>query len=101
MSETIIVIYEQGVLRPLLPLALPENARIQVRIVRPRARTIKASVERQHVYEALLDAGLIERHSATDPGKAVSDQEVSEAARVLGMAGPISDDIMAERAESY
>lgn len=101
MSDTITVIYEQGVLRPLLPLSLPENARIQVRIVRPQAHTTKALVEKQRVYDALMSAGLIERHSSADSGNSISEQELAEAARVLGMAGPISDVIMAERAESY
>ena len=101
MNDTITVIYEQGVLRPLMPLSLPENSRIQVRIVRPRAQTAKVSVDRQRVYEALLDAGLIERHSTAAPGVSISEQELAAAAKTLGMAGPISNMIMAERADSY
>ena len=101
MSETFTVIYEHGVLRPLMPLPLPENARIQVRIVRPSARTGKAQPDRQRVLEALLDAGLIRPTTATDPIESVSDQELAKAAKALGMAGPISELIMAERAEAF
>jgi predicted DNA-binding antitoxin AbrB/MazE fold protein len=31
--ETIIAIYEQGLLRPLIPLQLPEHARVRVQVV--------------------------------------------------------------------
>lgn len=101
MTDTILVVYEHGVLRPLLPLPLPENTRMQVRIVHPRIRTIHAPVARQRVYEALVDAGLIRPPLDGDLSEPVSEQELVEAAEVLGTAGPISEVIMAERAESY
>jgi predicted DNA-binding antitoxin AbrB/MazE fold protein len=41
MSTTFTAIYEQGILRPLLPLSLPEHARVEVRIVPQSARTKK------------------------------------------------------------
>lgn len=101
MSETITVIYEQGVLRPLAPLSLPENTRIQVRIVRPTVRTRKVQANRQSVYEALMDAGLIRPQATTDLSKSVSEQELVAAAKALGAAGPLSELIIAERDESF
>ena len=32
MNNTITVVYENGILRPLVPLALPEHARVQIRV---------------------------------------------------------------------
>lgn len=43
MNDTITVIYEHGVLRPVLLLPLSENARVQVRIVRPHPKGTRAS----------------------------------------------------------
>lgn len=84
MSETIAVNYAQGVLRPLAPLALPENARVQ-----------------QSVYEALMDAGLIRPQATADSGMPVLEQELIAAAKALGVAGSLSELIIAERDESF
>ena len=99
MSDTITVIYEKGVLRPILPLPLPENTLFQVRIVPSRSRKQRSSTERQHVYEALLDAGLTVVSAPVDSGKTVSDQALAKAAKALGMAGSISELIISERDE--
>jgi len=101
MSETFTAIYEQGVLRPLAPILLPEHARVQVRIVSPRAAAETARVERERVYEALTDAGLLRSQPIPDFVPSISETELAAAAEALALAGPISVLIIAERTESY
>jgi predicted DNA-binding antitoxin AbrB/MazE fold protein len=101
MSITITAIYEQGVLRPLQPLALPENTAVEVRILERRTRSARASADRQAVYDALQDAGLIRSQHVREPVPTVSEKELAAVAAELAAAGLISDLIIAERAESY
>ena len=96
MSETIVTIYEQGVLRPLKPLSLPENTQVRIQIVAP---TLPAQEERLRVREALLDAGVIRPRQLTEPVQPVSEAELEKAARALAAAGPLSELVMAEREE--
>ena len=58
MNESIAVIYEGGVLRPLQPLVLPEHSRLEVQIVRRRQPT---GDPRKLAYDALQAAGIIAR----------------------------------------
>jgi predicted DNA-binding antitoxin AbrB/MazE fold protein len=51
MSETITAIYEKDMLRPLVPLSLPERAQLHIQIV--NASTEEA---RRQVSQVLLDA---------------------------------------------
>jgi len=101
MSTTFTAIYEQGILRPLLPLSLPEHARVEVRIVPQSARTKKTPVDRQYVYEVLMDAGLVKAQTPADHMAPISEADLAAAADALAAAGPISEMIIAERAESY
>lgn len=101
MSTTFTAVYEKGILRPLSPLFLPENTRVEVHIVPWPARTRKTATDRQVVYDALTDAGLVETQAPSDYLPALSETELLEAAEALAVAGPISDLIIAERAESY
>ncbi len=94
MSDSITVIYEGGILRPLQPLALPEHARLEVRIVRRRGR---ASDERQQAYDALQAAGVINAQPLAEALTVVSDEELAVAAKALATAGPLSELVIAER----
>jgi len=93
MSETITVIYERGVLRPLKPLALPESTRVEIQIVSQPS----AGQEKDRVRQALLDAGIIQPRTPTKPLQSVSEELLAEAASALAEAGPLSDLIIAER----
>jgi predicted DNA-binding antitoxin AbrB/MazE fold protein len=101
MSETFTAVYERGVLRPLARLPLAEHARVQVRLVSPPARTATTPSERQRVYDALLDAGLIRPQPDIEFGPSIPETELAAAAAALASAGPISELIIAERAEYY
>jgi len=94
MTETIVAIYEQGVLRPLAPLLLPERTHVQIQII---AQTPSAQEERQQVRQALLDAGVIRPRPLDEPIQAVSEALLAEAANALAAAGPLSELIIAER----
>ena len=101
MASTFTAIYEQGVLRPLQPLSLPEHAAVELRIVPRAARVEKAIAYRQQVYETLQAAGLIKVQPVSEQARPVSEAELAVAAKALAVAGPISEMIIAERAESY
>ena len=101
MSTIFTAIYEQGILRPLRPLALPEHARVEARIVPRPARAKKAPVDRQDIFAALMDAGLVKAQAPAELAPTVSEADLLAAAAALATAGPISDLIIAERAESY
>jgi predicted DNA-binding antitoxin AbrB/MazE fold protein len=94
MNGTVPAIYEQGVLRPLIPLHLPEHAHVQVQIVVPSPG---AEEERQRVRQALLDAGVIRPRSSVEPVQPVSEARLAAAAEALATAGPLSELIIAER----
>ena len=101
MSTTFTAIYEQGILRPLLPLSLPEH-----RARRSAHRSAvcshqKTPVDRQYVYEVLMDAGLVKAQTPADHIAPISEADLAAAADALAAAGPISEMIIAERAESY
>lgn len=85
----------------MLPLALPEHARVEVRIVTPpTARSKQPPVTRQQIYDALIEAGLVKAHT-TESSLSISETDLLAAANALAVAGPISELIIAERAESY
>jgi len=94
MKETIAAIYEQGVLRPLTPLALPEHTRVQIQIV---ALVPAVQEERHRVRQALLDAGVIRPRPTIEPVQPVSEAQLAAAADALAAAGPLSELIIAER----
>jgi predicted DNA-binding antitoxin AbrB/MazE fold protein len=101
MSTTFTAIYEHGVLRPLLPLSLPEHAAVELRIVPRAVQAEKKITHRQQVYEALQAAGLIKSQALSELATPGSEAELTAAAKDLALAGPISELIIAERAESY
>ncbi len=96
MSKTITVIYEQGVLRPLLPLSLPEHVPVQIQIVTPPT-ALPADKERWRVRQALIDAGIIQPSPPTQTVPPVSEAQLLEAADALAVAGSLSDLIIDER----
>jgi len=95
MSETIPAIYERGLLRPLIPLLLPERARVHIQIVAPDRA---GEQERQRVYQVLAEAGIIRPQPQVEPA-AVSEAQLEAAAWALAAAGPLSEQIIAERDE--
>ena len=93
MNESITVIYEGGVLRPLQPLALPEHSRLEVRVIGRR----QTSDQRQVTFDALQSAGVIGAQPPTDDLPAIPESQLALAARALSLAGSLSGLIIAER----
>ncbi len=96
MNQTIIAVFENGVLRPLTALDLPEHTEVQVSITIPPAAAT-AEIERQRIRTALIEAGLalpIQTLSQTLP---LSEGERSALARRITAGRPLSDLIIEER----
>ncbi|MDQ2996859.1 MAG: antitoxin family protein [Chloroflexota bacterium] len=93
MSEIIHAVYEQGVLRPLTPLHLPEHTHVQISI----DPISNAEVERQRVRQALIAGGVIQPHLPATPIQPVSEEALATAAQALANAGSLSELIIAER----
>ncbi len=95
MNSVITVLYQEGVLRPIEPLDLPENSQWTVEIIEERANPTD---ETAHARQVLREAGLL---TAVLPSivSHVSDEELREAARLLGAVGPLSEVVLRERDE--
>ena len=93
MSEIIHAVYEQGVLRPLTPLYLPEHTHVQISI----DPISNAEEERQRVRQALIAGGVIRPHSASILIEPISEEALAAAARALASAGPLSELVIVER----
>ena len=99
MSQTITAVYENGVLRPLTPLALPEHAQVELD-VRPLIAPADAAAQREQVRRALADAGVLASTTPVHEQKSpLSAQERATLAQALAEAGmsPLSVAILEER----
>ena len=125
MTETIIAIYEDGVLRPLKPLGLKERQRVRVQVVAEDTQELSSQreivlqwlkdeelleewedeglEEKQAILNDFLAAGLIEERPWLDvPDEdPLSPEERAELARLLGNVPgkPLSQIIIEERGE--
>ena len=81
MLDLITAIYENGVLRPITPLALPEHSRVQLQIQAPPAQDSPAE-HRRRVHEVLVAAGLSLPRPPVPPGAKPLSAERREALTV-------------------
>lgn len=97
MPNPITAIYEKGVLRPLTPLALPEETQVQI-YVQPVSAPPEALVHRRRVHEALTQAGLSSSLPPVSPGPGlISAERRAELARIFSVGRPLSELIIEER----
>jgi len=97
MITLVNAIYENGVLRPLTPLDLPEHTQVQIS-VQPLPTPDEAQEHRRQVHEALVAAGLIRPTSASPSTRQpLSPEERAELARRFSGDRPLSDLIIEER----
>ncbi len=95
--NTITAIYENGLLRPLTPLTLPEHSRVQIQIQTTPAAEDPAE-HRRRVHEALVAAGLsLSTPPAMPEAKPLSAERREELAQILAAGGPLSEVIIEER----
>jgi predicted DNA-binding antitoxin AbrB/MazE fold protein len=94
-TKTATAVYEQGVLRLLTPVDLPERSRVRLHIVEMG----EAADELRRAEEALAAAGIIRQPIAPKRKKVVPGSRRAYLARVYGEAGPISEIVIRERDE--
>lgn len=100
MLDLITAIYENGVLRPIMPLALPEHSRVQIQIQASPAVDSPAE-HRRRVHDVLVAAGLsLPRPPDLPDVKPLSAERREELAHILAASGPLSQVIMDEREEA-
>ena len=99
METTLTAVYENGVLRPLTPLALPEHAEVEISIRTRTPDAANAEAHRRRVREALAAAGLMLSRDAA-PGTAeglLSEDERHALAQQDPTGRPLSEIIREER----
>ena len=96
MHETITAIYENGVLRPITPLALPEHTKVQLWI-QASPLDDQAETHRREVVAALVAAGLTLPTIETSLAMPLSEQERDDLARSIPAGRPLSEIIIEER----
>lgn len=78
MSEIITAVYENGVLRPLSPLSLPEHQTVRLQVL-----TSEPAVDLQQVIQSLVAAGVVTPPHRNDI-EPVSEEARWELAQKLG-----------------
>ena len=96
MSQSIIAVYEHGILRPLEPLNLPEKQRVRVRV--DREKQVDSA---ETVFQFLIDIGWLTPPSGQSKVKQIPLTERNRVADILGNAAmkPVSEMIIEDRGE--
>lgn len=100
MPQTITVIYENGVLRPLKPLQLPERTEMQIAIELPDTASTQAAEQRRRLRDVLIAAGVMVAKPPVPPtAQPLSAEERAALADRLAVPGakPLSEVIIEER----
>lgn len=98
MAQRITAVYEEGVLRPVSPLELPEHSKVEIDILQI-ASDEPANSHRDQISRALVDAGLsLPFTGATATTETpISKDRREELARLFSFTRPISDLISEDR----
>ena len=92
MAQRVTAIYEDGVLRPLSPLELPEHGQVEIDIHQVNSATDRP-VHRDQVNQAMVKTGLsLPSIDITAPAATpLSPKRREELARLFSVGGPISE----------
>jgi predicted DNA-binding antitoxin AbrB/MazE fold protein len=93
MSTQATAIYEDGILRLLTPVSLPERARVRIQILTEE----ELEDDMQRAEAALIAAGLVKPANPPAEVRTVSQARRAELARLYAAGGPLSEVIIAER----
>jgi len=93
MSTEVNAIYENGLLRLLAPVSLPERAQVRVRILTEE----ESDDELERAEAALLAAGLVKPKTIPEGRKPIPAARRAELARLYAVGGPLSQQIIDER----
>jgi predicted DNA-binding antitoxin AbrB/MazE fold protein len=97
MNQTITAIYENGVLRPLTPLELPDHTEVRLQIETTPERS-GAETHRRAVDDALIAAGLLVARAVDRTAfRPLSDNERDALSRRVLAGRPLSEIILEER----
>ena len=96
MPQSIIAVYEDGILRPLEPLRLPEKQRVRIRV-----DLEKQMDSAENVFHFLLNIGWLKPPSGRSDVPPVPLMERNRVADILGKAAmkPVSEMIIDDRGE--
>lgn len=96
MSELVMAIYDQGLLRPLKPLNLPDHQTVMIQVL---SEVVSDTADK--AIEFLVKMGLLTPPSGSSKVKTISNKERQRMADVLGKATtkPLSQVIIEERGE--
>ncbi len=99
MAEIVRAVYEQGILRPLTPLDLPEHSQVEIE-VRTIPGTLEPHVLREQVRAALDAAGILAPVTSADLPPLSETERAALADRLaVRDAKPLSRIIMDDRGE--
>ncbi len=96
MPQSIIAVYEHGMLRPLEPLSLPEKQRVRIRV-----DLEKQSESVETVFNLLINTRWLTPPSGQSKVKPIPLVERNRVADILGQAAtkPVSEMIIEDRGE--
>jgi predicted DNA-binding antitoxin AbrB/MazE fold protein len=94
MSEIITAVYENGVLRPLIPLPVQENSTVRIQVF-----TEDQATEAEQVIQSLVDGGLVTLPPHRNDVEPVSEEAWRELTQRLeaSESKPLSEIIIEER----
>lgn len=95
MNTVVTAVYEQGVLRLLQPLTLPEHARVRIQVL--EAEHGEGMDEASRAEDVLVAAGLIKPLYPPLDLPQISEKRLAEVADRYAVGGPLSEVIIAER----
>ena len=95
--QNITAIYQNGVLRPLVSLDLPENSEVEldVKVVERKENS------RQAIGEMLVQKGLSRRKEKVEPKQNLSPEERARLAEIFSAPQPLGEIISEDREERF
>ena len=97
MSEIIVAVYENGVLRPLNPVSLSEGQTVRLTIV-PEVASEESKNELKEVLQSMIDQGLLRlpsKRGQVDKAELSRRQQARKLVKIEGK--PLSETIIEDR----
>ncbi len=94
-QQTVTAIYQNGVLRPLVSLDLPENSEVELNLKVIESKTNR----REAIEELLIKNGLSLQKKSTEPKQILSADERERLAKIFSTPQPLGEFISEDREE--
>ncbi len=96
-QQTVTAIYQNGVLRPLVSLDLPENSEVELNI-----KVIESKQDsREAIAELLIQKGLSLRKKKTEPKQNLLPEERERLAKIFSASQTLGELISEDREEGF